>query len=186
MRSAHAFVICGPTAVGKGCIIEQLLLAVPELWYSVSATTRHPRPGEVEGKNYYFVTPERFDELVAAGGMLEWAQVHGEHRYGTPRQPVTEKLAAGRDVLLELDLAGARQVRESLPQAIQIFVAPPTWQELEARLIGRGTESEVERNRRLQTAKVELAAQDEFDYVIVNDTVAQATAELVQIVRANQ
>lgn len=186
MASTHAFVICGPTAVGKGSIIERLLVAVPELWYSVSATTRHPRPGEIEGKNYYFVTPQRFDELVASGGMLEWAQVHGEHRYGTPRQPVIDRLAAGRDVLLELDLAGARQVRESLPQAIQIFVAPPTWQDLEARLIGRGTESTQERARRLQTAKVELAAQGEFDYVIVNDTVAQATEELVQIIRANQ
>ncbi|QJC21759.1 guanylate kinase [Arcanobacterium buesumense] len=177
----HAFVVCGPTAVGKGTILQEVLAQDPNLWYSVSATTRAPRPGEIDGVHYLFVSAEEFDDLVAHDGMLEWAVVHKIHRYGTPRKPVEEAMAQGKNVILELDLDGARQVRQSMPQVRQIFIAPPSWEELEARLRGRGTESEEEQERRLATARTELAAQDEFDDVIVNDTVANATAKLLQI-----
>ncbi|WP_406713764.1 guanylate kinase [Trueperella pyogenes] len=182
----HAFVLTGPTAVGKGTVIAELKKAMPTLWFSVSATTRPPRPGEIDGVNYHFVTPEKFDELVANRQMLEWAVVHGLAKYGTPRRPVEEALAQGHTVLLEVDLAGARQVRESMPEATQIFLAPPSWEELEARLKGRGTESEAEQRRRLETAKVELAAENEFDVVVVNNTVAQATEDLLKIMGAER
>lgn len=142
-------------------------------------------PREIDGVHYYFVTPEKFDELVATGGMLEWAVVHKIHRYGTPRQPVEEAMAAGKNVILELDLDGARQVRKAMPEARQVFIAPPSWEELEGRLKGRATESEEEQHRRLDTARTELAAQDEFDDVIVNDTVANATAALLSILTSS-
>ena len=177
----QAFVLTGPTAVGKGTVIAELRKEVPDLWFSISATTRAPRPGEVDGVNYFFVTHEEFDRLVAEGQMLEWAVVHGLNKYGTPRGPVDEALAQGRTVLLEVDLAGARQIRESMPEAAQIFLAPPSWEELEARLRGRGTESAEEQRRRLETAKVELAAEGEFDEVVVNITVAQATEDILKI-----
>ncbi|SDU81085.1 guanylate kinase [Arcanobacterium phocae] len=176
-----AFVVCGPTAVGKGTVLKEVLAKDPSLWYSVSATTRAPRPGEIDGTHYYFVTPEEFDELVTNDGMLEWAIVHKVHRYGTPRKPVEEAMARGQHVILELDLDGARQVRKAMPEAQQIFIAPPSWEELEHRLKGRGTEGAEEQERRLATARTELAAQDEFDYVIINDTVANATEALLQI-----
>lgn len=174
--------VCGPTAVGKGTVLAQVLKHKPDLWFSVSATTRDPRPGEVEGVNYYFVSPERFDELVDSGNMLEWAVVHKVNRYGTPREPVVAVLESGRDVVLEVDLDGARQIRKSLPEAIQIFIAPPSWEELVSRLVGRGTEDAEEQERRLNTARIELAAQDEFDYVVVNDTVANATEQILHII----
>lgn len=177
----QAFVLTGPTAVGKGTVIAELRKEMPDLWFSISATTRAPRPGEVDGVNYFFVTHEEFDRLVAEGQMLEWAVVHGLNKYGTPRGPVDEALAQGRTVLLEVDLAGARQIRESMPEATQIFLAPPSWEELEARLRGRGTESAEEQRRRLETAKVELAAEGEFDEVVVNITVAQATEDILKI-----
>lgn len=178
------FVVCGPTAVGKGTIIRQLLAQADDVWLSVSATTRAPRPGEVDGKDYYFVTPERFDELVASGGMLEWATVHKVHRYGTPREPVAQAVANGLNVILEVDLDGARQVRKSMPEATHIFIAPPTFEDLAKRLETRGTESMEERERRLETAKVELAAESEFDYVVVNDEVARATESLLTLIRS--
>lgn len=177
----HTFVLTGPTAVGKGTVIAELKKVMPDLWFSISATTRDPRPGEVDGVNYYFVTHERFDELVQNNEMLEWALVHGLNKYGTPRGPVEKAMADGFTVLLEVDLAGARQIRESMPEATQIFLAPPSWEELEARLKGRGTESAAEQQRRLETAKVELAAESEFDEVVVNETVAQATEDLLKI-----
>lgn len=162
-------------------MLSEVLQRDSHLWYSVSATTRPPRPGEVDGVHYYFVSPEEFDDLVANDGMLEWAVVHKIHRYGTPRKPVEEAMAGGFNVILEVDLDGARQVRKAMPEAQQIFIAPPSWDELEHRLRGRGTEGEEEQERRLQTACVELAAQDEFDVIVVNDTVANATESLLKI-----
>ena len=177
----QVFVICGPTAVGKGTVVGSLLAADPRLWLSISATTRSPRPGEVDGTNYYFVDDQRFDELVESGQMLEWAVVHQVHRYGTPRGPVDEAVADGRIVILEVDLSGARQVRKSMPEAYQIFLAPPTFEDLELRLANRGTEDMAERARRLETARVEMAAAAEFDRIVINDDVARATAELLSI-----
>lgn len=183
---ARLTVIAGPTAVGKGTLVAELRRRHPDLFVSVSATTRAPRPGERDGVHYHFVSDAEFDRLVAAGEMLEWALVHGTHRYGTPRRPVQEQLDAGRPALLEIDLAGARQVRQSMPQAQLVFIAPPSWEELVARLAGRGTEDPAERARRLETARVELAAADEFDRTIVNDTVARATDELEDVLGLNR
>lgn len=153
----------------------------PEVWLSVSATTRPPRPGEIDGVHYHFVTEERFDAMIRAGELLEWAVVHGRHRYGTPREAVQRTLRAGQPALLEIDLQGARQVRASLGVgALFVFLAPPSWEELVRRLVGRGTESSEERERRLDTARLELAAEREFDKTIVNGDVHRATDELVQ------
>lgn len=174
-------VLAGPTAVGKGTVSADVRARYPEVWLSVSATTRAPRPGEVDGVHYRFVTGEQFDAMVAGGELLEWAVVHGRHRYGTPRGPVLEHLAAGVPALLEIDLAGARQVRAAMPEARFVFLAPPSFAELERRLVGRGTEGPEERERRLATARVELAAEDEFDHTIVNDDVRRATDELVSV-----
>ncbi|WP_242496303.1 guanylate kinase [Xylanimonas protaetiae] len=176
---ARLTVLAGPTAVGKGTVSADVRDRYPEVWLSVSATTRAPRPGEVDGVHYLFVSPEEFDRMVAEGQMLEWALVHGRNRYGTPRGPVEEHLAAGVPTLLEIDLQGARQVRESMPEAQFVFLAPPSWEELERRLVGRGTEDAEERERRLATARVELAAEAEFDVTIVNDEVRHATDRLV-------
>ena len=175
------FVIVGPSGVGKGTVLRELLEREPRCWLSVSATTRPPRPGEADGADYFFVTPEGFDDLVRQGGMLEWALVHGANRYGTPKEPVLRALDEGRVPILEVDLDGARQIRRSLPEAEQIFMAPPSWQELERRLAERGTESEEERERRVDTARRELAAVGEFDAVVVNDSVSRATDELLHI-----
>lgn len=174
-------VLAGPTAVGKGTVSADIRRRYPEVWLSVSATTRPPRPGEVDGLHYHFVTEAQFDEMVTRGELLEWAVVHGRHRYGTPRAAVEEHLSAGAPALLEIDLAGARQVRRSMPGARFVFLAPPTWEELVRRLVGRGTEDAGERERRLQTARVELAAQAEFDHVVVNDDVGRAADELVAL-----
>ncbi|NAZ86758.1 guanylate kinase [Kineococcus indalonis] len=171
--------LAGPTAVGKGTVSADLRRRYPDVWISVSATTRARRPGEVDGVHYHFVSEETFDGYVERGELLEWARVHGRHRYGTPRRPVEEVLAAGRPALLEIDLAGARQVREAMPEARFVFLAPPSWEELVRRLVGRGTEGEEERERRLATARVELAAEPEFDVTIYNDDVQRATDELV-------
>lgn len=178
---ARLTVLAGPTAVGKGTVSADLRARYPQVWLSVSATTRSPRPGEVDGVHYHFVTPEEFDALEASGEMLETAVVHGRNRYGTPRRPVEERLAAGMPALLEIDLQGARRVRETMPDAQFVFLAPPSFEELERRLVGRGTEDAEERERRLATARVELAAEPEFDHVIVNDDVHRATDELVSL-----
>lgn len=167
--------------MGKGTISADIRARYPEIWLSVSATTRPPRPGEIDGLHYVFVSDERFDEMVEAGELLEWAVVHGRHRYGTPRHPVEERLRRGEPVLLEIDLQGARQVRESTPDARFVFLSPPSWDELVRRLVGRGTEGPTERERRLSTARLELAAEPEFDHVIVNDDVRRATDELVRL-----
>jgi len=167
--------------VGKGTVVTELRRRYPDLFVSISATTRKPRPGEIDGVHYHFVSEEEFDSLVASGQMLEWALVHGVHRYGTPRGPVQHQLDAGRPALLEIDLAGARQVRRAMPQARLVFLAPPSWDELVRRLAGRDTEDPEEQERRLVTARTELAAADEFDHVVVNDTVASATDELARL-----
>jgi guanylate kinase len=179
-------VLAGPTAVGKGTVVRALREREPDIWISVSATTREPRPGEIDGVHYLFVTPERFDEMIAGEELLEWAVVHGVHRYGTPRQPVLDRLALGTPVLLEIDLQGARQVRRTMPDALFVFLAPPSWEELVSRLVGRGTEDEAERKRRLVTARAELAAESEFDAVIVNETVEAAAAELERLIDATR
>jgi guanylate kinase len=174
-------VLAGPTAVGKGSVSADIRAHHPEVWISVSATTRTPRPGEQHGVHYWFVSEEEFDRLIADGELLEWAVVHGRARYGTPRAPVEEALAAGRLALLEIDLQGARQVRAAMPEALFCFLAPPTWDELVRRLVGRGTETAEERERRLATARLELAAEAEFDQVIVNTEIHAAAEELVAL-----
>ena len=171
--------LAGPTAVGKGTVVSAVRAHHPRVWVSVSATTRPPRPGERNGEHYVFVDDAEFDRMIADDELLEWAVVHGRARYGTPRAPVEEALAAGRRALLEIDLQGARQVRESKPEALFVFLLPPTWEELVRRLVGRGTESAEERERRLVTARAELEAEDEFDVSIVNGDVRQAADELV-------
>jgi guanylate kinase len=177
-------VLAGPTAVGKGTLAAVIREEHPEVWISVSATTRAPRPGEVHGVHYLFVDDAEFDEMVARGDLLEWAVVHGTARYGTPRGAVEEALAAGRPALLEIDLQGARQVKATMPEALFVFLKPPSWEELVRRLIGRGTESEAERERRLETARAELAAESEFDVTIVNHEVHAAADELVALMVA--
>ena len=183
MSSVGLTVLSGPTAVGKGTVVTRLAADHPEIFVSVSATTRPPRPGEVDGVHYLFVSEEEFDALVAEGALLEWAVVHGVHRYGTPRAPVVAAVEARRPALLEIDLQGARQVRQARPDARFVFLAPPSWEELVRRLVGRGTESETQRERRLESARAELASAREFDHVIVNGEVGQAVAELVALTR---
>ena len=182
--SGRLTVLAGPTAVGKGTVAAWIREHHPEVWLSVSATTRPPRPGEVDGVHYHFLSGEDFAARVADGEMLEWAVVHGRASYGTPRGPVDEALADGRLPLLEIDLQGARKVRASMPEARFVFLAPPSWDELVSRLVGRGTETEEERAVRLDTAKVELAAQQEFDHVVVNDDIRRAAEELVSLMRS--
>ena len=182
MTQAQLTVLAGPTAVGKGTVVAALRERYPHLLVSVSATTRNPRPGEVNGVHYYFVSPEEFDSMIEGGEMLEWALVHGTNKYGTPRGPVDAALAAGEPVLLEIDLAGARQVRANRPDAQFIFLAPPSWEELERRLLGRGTEGPEERERRLATARVEMDAASEFDHVVINDDIDRAVRELARLI----
>lgn len=174
-------VLAGPTAVGKGAVSTYIREHHPNVLLSVSATTRSPRPGEADGVNYYFVDDAEFDRMIADGDMLEWARVHNAHRYGTPRAPIDAALADGKSVLLEIDLQGARSVKRAMPEATLVFLLPPTWEELVRRLIGRGTEDSAEQARRLVTAKAELAAQNEFDYRVVNRDVQDAAREVVDL-----
>ncbi|MET4780214.1 guanylate kinase [Glaciihabitans sp. UYNi722] len=174
-------VLAGPTAVGKGTVSTFIRENYPDVHLSVSATTRAPRPGEVDGVNYFFVSDDEFDRLIETGQMLETATVHNAFRYGTARAPIDVALAEGKSVLLEIDLQGARSVRAAMPEAVLVFLLPPTWEELVRRLIGRGTEDSIEQQRRLETAKVELAAQDEFDHRVVNREVGQAAREVVEL-----
>lgn len=174
-------VLAGPTAVGKGTVAAAIREDHPEVWISVSATTRAPRPGEEHGVHYWFVSDAEFDEMIASGDLLEWAVVHKAARYGTPRGPVDAALAAGRPAMLEIDLQGARQVRVTMPEALFVFLSPPSWGELVRRLVGRGTETEEERTRRLETAREEMAAESEFDVTIVNREVHAAATELVAL-----
>lgn len=178
---SRLLVLAGPTAVGKGTVSAEVRRHHPEVWLSVSATTRTPRPGEHNGVHYWFVSEEEFDAMIDRGDLLEWAVVHGRARYGTPRAPVELALASGHPAMLEIDLQGARQVRESMPEALFVFLKPPSWEELVRRLVGRGTESEEERQRRLATAREELAAEPEFDVTIVNAEVRAAAEELVTL-----
>ncbi|WP_299086681.1 guanylate kinase [uncultured Microbacterium sp.] len=180
---SRLIVLAGPTAVGKGTVAAHIKEHHPELLLSVSATTRSPRPGEVDGEHYFFVDDAEFDRLIATGELLEHATVHNRFRYGTPKAPIDRALANGRTVLLEIDLQGARQVRAAAPDATLVFLLPPSWDELVHRLIGRGTEDAEERERRLKTAKVELASQGEFDFHVVNDDVGRAAAEVVSLTR---
>jgi guanylate kinase len=178
--TAPLLVLSGPSGVGKSTVVRELRARHPEVWLSVSATTRFPRPGEVDGVHYRFVSQEQFDELVTSGGLLEWAEFAG-NRYGTPREPVLERLAAGHPVLLEIDLQGARQVRASMPEATLVFLAPPSWDELVRRLTGRGTESPDVVEQRLTTARDELAAEGEFDLTLVNTSVEDVVARLLTL-----
>lgn len=172
-------VVAGPAGVGKGSIVSGLLELREDFVLSVSATTRKPRPGETDGVEYYFVDDEQFDRLVARSEMLEWAWVFGLNRYGTPKEPVEKLTDQGKTVILEIDVDGARQIRESAPNAVQIFIAPPSFEELESRLRGRGTENEDQLAARLQTAKTELTAIDEFDKVFINDDLEKTTHEVL-------
>jgi guanylate kinase len=175
-------VITGPSGVGKGTLVKRLLESQPEIWLSVSATTRAPREGEVDGQSYFFHSREAFDALVATGGLLEWAEFAG-NCYGTPRKPVQDQLDQGRAVLLEIELEGARQVRRSFPEGVQIFLAPPSFEELERRIRGRGTDAEEAIQRRLQRAEEELRAQGEFDAVVINDDLDTALEALEQLMQ---
>jgi guanylate kinase len=180
-RRGRLIVLAGPSGVGKGAIVARLLAALPDLELSISATTRRPRPREDEGRHYYFVDRADFDRMIAAGGFLEWADIFGE-RYGTPREPVERALAAGRDVLVEIDVQGARQVKAANPGAYMVFVKPPSLGELERRLRTRGTETDQQVRRRLAKAADELAAEPEFDVTVVNDDLEQAAREVIELV----
>ncbi len=178
MRKGNLFVLSGPSGAGKGTLVSRLLDAIPDAWVSVSATTRQPRPGERDGVSYYFMDQLHFDELVSQGGFLEWATVHG-NSYGTLKSSVQEHMETGSQVILEIDVQGALQVRKAMPEAHLIFIEPPSIEELERRLRGRGTETEEVICRRMETAKVELDRKMEYDVQVVNDDLNRATDELV-------
>lgn len=180
--TGRVVVLSGPSAVGKSTVVRRLREQIPNLYFSVSVTTRAPRPGEVDGVDYRFVSPDRFQRLIDEGELLEWAEIHGGlHRSGTPAQPVRAATKAGVPVLIEVDLAGARAVKKAMPEVTTVFLAPPSWEDLEARLIGRGTETPEAIRRRLDTAGRELAAQHDFDEVVVNSRLESACAELVSL-----
>ncbi len=181
MMVSPLYVVAGPTAVGKGTVVNRLRENYPDLPLSISVTTRKPRVGEVDGKDYFFVTEADFDRMVEAGALLEWAVVHGKYRYGTPAAWVEEQRGTGQPLLLELDLMGARQVKARIPDARLIFISPPSFAELERRLLARGTESVEEQARRLRTARAELAAAGEFDIILVNEDVEETAAELAHV-----
>lgn len=186
LATGRVVVLSGPSAVGKSTLVKCLRERIPDLHFSVSATTRAPRPGEVDGVDYHFVSPDRFQQLIDAGALLEWAEIHGGlHRSGTLAQPVRDATAAGHPVLIEVDLAGARAIKQAMPEAITVFLAPPSWETLEARLTGRGTETPEVIQRRLATARAELAAQGDFDEVVVNARLETACSELVSLLVEN-
>ena len=184
-RHSRLTVLSGPSGVGKSTVAAALRRDHPEIWISVSATTRRPRPGEVNGREYHFVDEREFDRLVASGELLEWAEFAG-NKYGTPREPVRRRTAAGLPTLLEIDLAGARQVRRSMPDAVLVFLAPPSWDELVRRLTGRGTEPPEVIERRLAVAEEELAAQGEFDVTLVNTSVEEVCRRMVTLINSYQ
>jgi guanylate kinase len=187
-RTVHGtrrlIVLSGPSGVGKSTVVADLRRRHPEVWLSVSATTRRPRPGETDGVEYHFTDGDQFDKLIASDELLEWAEFAG-NRYGTPRLPVLERLDADVPTLLEIDLQGARQVRQAMPEARLVFLAPPSWDELVRRLVGRGTESPEVIERRLAAAKVELAAESEFDMTLVNTSVEDVVRELLALMNVS-
>lgn len=178
-------VLSGPSAVGKGTIASHIIANNPDFDLSVSATTRLARPGEKEAESYYFVSEDDFSRMISSDELLEWATVHGRNRYGTPRIPVEKALAAGKHVLLEIDVQGAFQVRKSFPNALLVFVNPPSFEELEARMNKRGTEDLEDRIRRLETAKSELEQASSFDFQVINEDVARCAQEVVDLVKSN-
>lgn len=181
-RRGRLLVLAGPSAVGKSSVINRLRELVPQMYFSVSATTRSPRPGETDGVDYHYVTAEQFDAMIASHQLLEWAEIHGGlQRSGTPAAPVFAHLEAGRPVLVEVDLNGARAIRGTCPEATLVFLEPPSWKVLVSRLTGRGTETPATLERRLHTAEEEMAARDEFDVVVVNDDVERAARQLVSL-----
>jgi len=175
-------VLSGPSGVGKSTVVAELRRICPDIWISVSVTTRRPRPGEAHGREYYFVDDAEFDRLVADGALLEWARFAG-HRYGTPRAPLTDKLEAGVACLVEIDVAGARQVKQAAPDARLVFLAPPSWDELVRRLTGRGTEPPEVLARRLAAAEDELAAAEEFEITLVNTSVQDVCQQLIALMK---
>ena len=178
-RQPSVWIISGPSGVGKGTVCAKLRELRPGIHIPVSLTTRQPRPGEIDGISYHFVSENRFREMAASGELLEHAVVHGRYSYGTPRRDVCDAIASGRDVLLEIDIQGARQVKQNLPEAKLVFIAPPSWEELVRRLEGRGTEDASQVERRLTTARVELEAREEADFVVVNDRIENTAQALI-------
>ena len=181
--SGSLFVISGPSGAGKGTLVQRLVERVPHTWVSISATTRAPRTGEIDGLHYRFMTPEEFERIIEEGGFVEWANVHS-HYYGTPTGPIIEHLEAGDNVLLEIDVQGGFQVREKFPDAKLLFIAPPSMEVLEQRLRGRGTDSDEEIAKRLRNAKGELEASKDYDIVVVNDDLEEAIDKLAEVLES--
>ena len=183
MRQGKTLIICGPSGVGKGTVVARLLASNPNLYFSVSATTRQPRNGEVDGVHYHFLSREQFQSWIAEDAFLEHAEFVGNY-YGTPKKYVDAAMAQGRDVILDIEIQGAEQVHRQRPEAVRIYVAPPSWAELERRLIGRGTEDMEKVRSRLERGKQEFAAARSFDYFVINDTVDHAVTEITAIMTA--
>jgi guanylate kinase len=181
MRKGNLFIISGPSGAGKGTLVKAVEPLVPDIWTSVSVTTRAPRPGECEGEHYYFISDEQFTQLAETGGLLEWAEVH-DNRYGTPRAAVEQKIAEGRQVILEIDPQGAFQVKKLVPDSILVFIMPPSFDELQRRLVGRGSETEAQVETRLETARRELDLVGEYDHVVINEDVSRAARELAHLI----
>jgi len=177
------FIISGPSGAGKSTILNHVLDSMPEVYFSISATTRAMRPGEVHGEHYHFISQEEFDRLAEEGGLLEYARYVG-NSYGTPAEPIQEKLNAGINVLLDIEVQGAEQVKEKMPEAIAIFLSPPSLEVLETRLRDRGTDTEEKIKNRLETAKRELEQVERYDYLVVNDTIEQAVKEVESIIQS--
>ena len=182
-RVGNLFVVSGPSGAGKGTLLSQVIERIPDAWVSVSATTRSPRPGEIEGVHYFFLDTDHFKSLVEQDGFLEWAQVHDNY-YGTLKQSVVDHMNAGDQVILEIDVQGALQVRKALPEAHLVFIEPPSLEELERRLRQRGTETEDVISSRMKTAEVELAQKMEYDVQVVNDDLERAVDELVEVINS--
>ncbi|CAD7779909.1 Guanylate kinase [Candidatus Methanoperedenaceae archaeon GB50] len=179
------FVISAPSGTGKTTLVRLLLSRFPTLSFSISYTTRLPRPGEVNGQHYFFVSEKEFKKSIAKGEMLEWAKVYG-HYYGTPLTFVQEKIAAGKDIVLDIDIQGAQAVKKKMPEAILIFLIPPSWNELQRRITSRSSDSPEEIKKRLEAAKKEILAAREFDYIVINDVLEDALKELVSIIQATK